>query len=606
MRSISIRFALAAVAGAMLILALIGTINYHYLKEELLRDATEKTRLIEENSIAQIHDILAQTKETSERIKQEFLVEGFDPKNIERLLTKGIEEESYFFGMAMAFEPGRVYKEPFCPYYYRLNGKIVYKNTVVKNEPYVKEEWYTTPKKAKTAKWSEPYFDTLGGNILMATYGNPIEINGTFIGINTIDLSLEQLKDVISNIHILKSGYAFLLSKEHKILVHPDTSKIMQYYRKGTVLDFNQIMQEDGQRIYCSRVAKTGLILGIVLPENELFASLNKISLISIILAVIGSILLIIIMFLISRRITKPLKEVTHLTEEISLGNFDTKIVLPKQKDEIYDLALSVNRMQEAIKRYIGDLKNATAKEERAQSELTVARSIQMSMLPEELCHNEDIEIVATLKPAKAVGGDFYDFFAIDDEHICFVIADVSGKGVPAAMFMSVTMSYIRAYSQTQKDPVKIVNRLNETLATNNDAYMFVTLFLAIINVKTGEMSYINAGHTEPYVLSPQKGVHALPASQNPIVGAFEGIQYQAESMVLGKEEKLFLFTDGVTEAFSKEDVPFGEKRLEAVLETQITETSDSCLKRVEEAVTDFCEACEQSDDITLLMIAKK
>ena len=229
-----------------------------------------------------------------------------------------------------------------------------------------------------------------------------------------------------------------------------------------------------------------------------------------------------------------------------------------------------------------------------------------MSMLPEELCHNDNLEIVAALKPAKAVGGDFYDFFTIDEDRICFVIADVSGKGVPAAMFMSVTMSYIRAYSQTKKDPVKIVNRLNETLATNNDAYMFVTLFLAIINIKTGEMTYVNAGHTEPYVLSPEKGLHALPASQNPIVGAFEGIQYQAETMVLGKEEKLFLYTDGVTEAFSKEDVPFGEKRLASVLEESISGTSDACLKRVEDAVSDFCEACEQSDDITLLVIAKK
>jgi len=606
MKSISIRFALAAVTGAMIILALIGTINYHYLKEELLRDATEKTKLIEQNSVHQIHYILAQTKETSKRIAASLKQERFSKKSIERLLREGIKEESYFFGMAMAFEPKTIYSEPFCPYYFREGNKIVYKNLVVEGEPYYEQEWYSTPKNAQKAAWSEPYFDTLGGNILMATYGNPIYHDDRLIGITTIDLSLEQLEDIISAIHILKSGYAFLLSREHKILVHPDTKKIMTYYEKSKPLPYNKIIKMDNQWLYYAPVAHTGLILGIVLPEDELFASLNKISLISVILAIAGSILLIIVMFLISRRITRPLQEVTHLTEEISLGHFDKRIKLPKQKDEIYDLALSVNRMQDAIKRFISDLKNATAKEERAQSELNVARSIQMSMLPEPLSQNREIEIAATLQPAKAVGGDFYDFFTIDEESVCFVVADVSGKGVPAAMFMAVTMSYIRAYSQTKKDPVKIINRLNETLAENNDAFMFVTLFLAIINIRTGEMSYVNAGHTEPYVMSPSQGIKALPGSENPIVGAFEGIMYRAESIVLKKGEKLFLYTDGVTEAFSKEDEQFGEKRLQNVLEETMDKTPAACLKDVESAVSKFAEGCEQSDDITLLIIAKK
>jgi len=135
---------------------------------------------------------------------------------------------------------------------------------------------------------------------------------------------------------------------------------------------------------------------------------------------------------------------------------------------------------------------------------------------------------------------------------------------------------------------------------------MFVTLFLAIINVKTGEMTYVNAGHTEPYVISANKGVQALTSSENPIVGAFEGIMYSAETIILGKEEKLFLYTDGVTEAFSKEDEQFGEKRLQAVLQENISKTPASCLKGVESAVSDFAEGCEQSDDITLLVIAKK
>jgi sigma-B regulation protein RsbU (phosphoserine phosphatase) len=310
-------------------------------------------------------------------------------------------------------------------------------------------------------------------------------------------------------------------------------------------------------------------------------------------------------MVLISRRITQPLKEVTKLTQEISLGNFEKRIELPKVKDEIYYLARSVNRMQDSIKHYINDLKDATIKEERIESELNIAKSIQMSMLPQDLEENPYISIAATLKPAKAVGGDFYDYFYIDEDQLCFVIADVSGKGVPAAMFMSVTMSYIRAYSSKQ-DPSKIVTRVNNTIAKNNDANMFVTLFLGILDVKNGEFTYVNAGHTSPYIIDNNGAVEALPSSKNPVVGAFEGITYNDHTMTLKKEEKLFLYTDGVTEAFSETDEQFGEKRLEKILIQQQEISTEATIDAVQNAITEFTGECEQSDDITMLVIAKK
>lgn len=605
MKSISLRFALASVSMALLILAFIGGVNYFFLKKELLYDATVKTKLIEENSVHQIHEILAKTKDYSLYMRKILLEEGFSLENIKNVFTQGLKEEPNFYGMAMAFEPGVIYNKEFCPYVYRNNKIIAYKDLVVSdNYDYLTKEWYSAPRNAQEAKWSEPYFDEGGANILMATYGTPITYKDKFAGIVTIDISLEYLQQIISAVHILKSGYAFLLSKDYKILVHPDTKKIMTQYHHDA-LKFNEIIHKDDQWIYYAPVASTGLILGIVLPENELFASLNKISLISIILAIIGSILLIITMVLISRRITQPLKEVTKLTQEISLGNFEKRIELPKVKDEIYYLARSVNRMQDSIKNYINDLKEATIKEERIESELNIAKSIQMSMLPQDLEENPYISIAAILKPAKAVGGDFYDFFYIDKDQLCFVIADVSGKGVPAAMFMSVTMSYIRAYSSKQ-DPSKIVTRVNNTIAKNNDANMFVTLFLGILDVRSGEFTYVNAGHTSPYIIDNNGTAEALPSSKNPVVGAFEGITYTDHTVTLKKDEKLFLYTDGVTEAFSESDEQFGEKRLEAILTQQKDISTEACIDTVQDAIMQFAGACEQSDDITMLVIAKK
>ena len=605
MNSISLRFALSAVAGSLLILALIGGVNYYFLKQELLHDATVKAELIEKNAVNEIHNILIQTKITINTMKERLENEGYKKETLDKVIKDGLSEESYFFGSAMAFEPHVLRDKMFCPYYYKKDHTIAYKDVSLnKNYDYTIQQWYTLPKNAKSSKWSEPYFDDVGGEILMTTYGTPVMHNDKFAGVLTIDLSLERLEKIISAIHILKSGYAFLLSNNYKILVHPDSKKIMTTYKNKT-LQFNQCIQKGKEWVYYAPVASTGLILGIVLPESELFASLNKISLISIILAVIGSILLIIIMLLISRRITGPIKEVTKLTQEIANGNFEKRIILKKTKDEIYYLSRSINRMQESIQNYISDLKEATIKEERVESELTIAKSIQMSMLPHALEQNPYISIAAMLKPAKAVGGDFYDFFYIAEDQLCFVMADVSGKGVPAAMFMSVTMSYIRAYSSKQL-PSKIVKRVNNTIAKNNDANMFVTLFLGILDVKSGEFTYVNAGHTSPYIVTTVGEVSVLKSSNNPVVGAFEGLEYDDYTMTLKKDEKLFLYTDGVTEAFSEDDEQFGEKRLEEILSHSKHILSEICVERVKNAITEFAGECEQSDDITMLVIEKQ
>ena len=605
MSSISIRFTLASVSVALFIFAITGSVNYFFLKKELLIDATQKARLIEENSVYRIQTILRTTQEHSESVKESLEEEGYSKQNIQRLLTKALQAESYFYGMTVAFQPQAIYKEPYSPYYYKKESGIAYIDLAKNNYNYQKREWYLTAKESKKESWSELYFDEGGGNVLMATYSNPIIKDNAFVALVTVDISLKSLQELISSLHILESGYAFLLSKEHKILVHPDSSKIMKTYYKSS-LEYNKIIKENDQWLYYAHVASTGLTLGIVLPSSEIFSSIHKMSIISIILAVVGTLLLIITMLLISRRISKPLQEVTQLTEEISLGNFDTKIKLPKAKDEVYALALSINRMQDSIKRYIQELKTATIEKQKVESELNIAREIQMSMLPKKLQTEEGVEIAAMLQPAKAVGGDFYDFFYLDATKLCFVIADVSGKGVPAALFMSVSMSYIRAYSSKESAPSEIINRLNNTMTQNNDANMFVTLFLAILDTSSRELCFVNAGHTEPYLISTTQGVQTLKAPRNPVVGAFEDIEYQDMCVRLKEQEKLFLYTDGVNEAYSQDDVQFGAQRLKEVLVKSAQRAPKETLSAMSQALSLFCEESEQSDDITMLCIEYK
>jgi len=311
-------------------------------------------------------------------------------------------------------------------------------------------------------------------------------------------------------------------------------------------------------------------------------------------------------MVLISRRVTEPLRELTRITDDIAKSDFNIKITLPKTHDEIYKLSFAIDTMQKAIKKYIKDLRDATIQQQKIDSELDIAKSIQRSMLPKGLAENENIKLCAMLKPARAVGGDFYDFFYIDDEHLCFLIADVSGKGIPAAMFMSVTRSYLRAYSTTGLSASEIVVKLNNTIASNNDANMFVTLFLGILNLKSGELNYANAGHDEPYLMSDNGEYKRLKSVGNTVVGAFEDLNFKDETIFLAKDSKLFLYTDGVTEAFSKDDEQFGDKRVSEALAISRDKSVSFTMEFMEKEITNFAKDCEQSDDITMLLLEFK
>ena len=605
MNSISVRFALASVSVALFILALTSGINYLFLKEELLRDATQKAQLIEKNCRFQIEALISKTEETSSRVKNSFQNGDFDKVNIKNKLTEILINGKSFFGTTLAFKPTQTNKNLFSPYFYKKDNKILYKDLALNNYDYTAQEWYKTPVELKKAVWSKPYFDKGGGNILMSTYSNPVFYKGKLTGILTIDLSLQKIQKLVSSINVLQTGYAFILSKGHKILAHPNKSLIMQTYKQKSFA-YNKMIKQKHNWIYYIHIKNTDLTLAIVFPVDELFAPLHYMSLISAVLAAIGSILLIITMIIISRRISEPLRELTNVTDEISKGNFNKKITLPKNRDEIFKLSFAMNKMQEAITKYMQDLKTATIEQQKVDSELDIAKSIQMSMLPKNLPQNDTISLSAFLQPAKAVGGDFYDCFHIDKEHLFFAIADVSGKGVPAAMFMSVTISYLRAYASIGLSASELVAKLNNTIASNNDANMFVTLFLAILNLKNGELNYVNAGHNEPYLMSDKQKYKRVKTLRNPVVGAFEGLKYKDEKILLNEGAKLFLYTDGVTEAFSKDDEQFGDKRLSDVLNKSTSKSIDATIQSVKRSIKTFTKNCEQSDDITMLLLEFK
>jgi sigma-B regulation protein RsbU (phosphoserine phosphatase) len=259
---------------------------------------------------------------------------------------------------------------------------------------------------------------------------------------------------------------------------------------------------------------------------------------------------------------------------------------------------------------HVNALKESAATQQRLlaiQQELSVAARIQASILPRNFPpfpDRRDFELHAHMVPAKEVGGDLFDFFLLDRDHLGFVLGDVSGKGVPAALFMAVTRTLLRAVAQQRLTPGDCFGYVNDTLAAQNASWMFVTLFYGILNTRTGEVEYTNGGHNPPYVVGRDGSVREMPnEARGMIVGAMDGMKYQTASLRLVPGDAILLFTDGVTEAFNREEEFFGEERLVSLLGEQGNLPVRGLVELVHAAVEEYAAGMPQADDITVLSL---
>jgi sigma-B regulation protein RsbU (phosphoserine phosphatase) len=275
---------------------------------------------------------------------------------------------------------------------------------------------------------------------------------------------------------------------------------------------------------------------------------------------------------------------------------------------DLDDLSVTIEKAIEQIK-YIREMQEEHIQLESIKGDLAVAREIQLAILPRifpPFPENADrLDIAASMTAARDVGGDFYDFFRIDDDRIGFVIADVSGKGIPAAIFMAVSRTLIRATGIRGNSPAECLRYANELLVKESVDCMFVTVFYGIYNILTGEIAYCNAGHNPPYILKQDGQMKALPISKDPMVGAVDGIEYHEEKTQLEVGDSLIMFTDGVTEALNTDMKEFGEQRLEDTLRNMGDKNSQQVIDAISVDVKAFVGEAEQSDDITMLVIKR-
>ena len=310
-----------------------------------------------------------------------------------------------------------------------------------------------------------------------------------------------------------------------------------------------------------------------------------------------------------TRSLLRPIHVITAEATRFAAENVRTGEKLTntiKNTDEIGQLADAIDRMELQVHDYVSHLTRVTAEKERISTELSLAARIQMDMIPSvfpAFPDRKDFDIYASVEPAREIGGDFYNFFLIDETHLCAIIADVSGKGVPAALFMMASTIVLVDNARMGKSPAEILKSANEAICATNREEMFVTVWLGILDLETGKLTTANAGHEYPYLKQPGGAYKMVSDPHSFVVGGLEGIVYRNYEIMMEPGARLFVYTDGVVEATDKDEVLFGTERLLNALNKEPDAEPEKLLANVKESVDRFVADAEQFDDMTMLCL---
>jgi phosphoserine phosphatase RsbU/P len=608
--------------------------GYYYYTRNLIRESTQRYCIEKADNLAgKIEQILQPMEKVAQMLALSLEIGLIESDSMMAVLETILSRNEGVYGTSIAFEPD--YFPDKGKYYmlYAYRDRDTIQSILLGNEKYdyFYKDWYQIPATMKTSYWSEPYYDEGGGNVLMATFSVPFYVNKQgerqLAGISTVDIELGWLTDIVSEVRIFETGYAFMISRKGVAITHPDRNQIMNSSIFSIAEDWKTpILREIGrelmqgksnfreyiipgrkkQWIYYRNLNSNLWSIGVVYPDNEMFAPLKQMTTMVILLIVAGLLLLTLVTAGIVNRLASPLTYFANSARSIAQGNFNVKLPPVKTRDEMFELHNAFTHMQLQLAKYIDNLKETTAAKEKIESELRIAREIQMSMIPHTFPPFPDlpqISLYAMLKSAKEVGGDLYDFFVKDKNKFCFAIGDVSGKGVPASLFMAVTRTLLRSISDKEESPARIMECLNKSLAYNNESNMFVTFFLGILELDTGLLRYANAGHNPPVLISQNGETRMFETAKAIPLGLFEEFQYPESKLQLNNGDIIFAYTDGVNEAENEKAILFGDVQMLNQIAKCQNPNPETLIHCIETAIEAHVKDFPQSDDITMMTI---
>ena len=530
----------------------------------------------------------------------------------------------YLDGCSIAFEP-YYFKEKgqyFSAFSLNENGTITTVQEGSNMYQYFYMDWYLLPRMMNKPVWTEPFNDynpeSIASSQTITSYTKPLtDKNGDVVGVISVDLALEWLSQTISSVKPYPNSYSIMLGQSGTFFVHPDstirskqtifTETMEKPNPKITALGKAMLAGEEGMMelkmdgrdsyVFYKPLGNTGWSTAIVCPESDIFGGYNRLLNVVIILIIIGLLLMLLAFSRILTHMLQPLSQLAKQAETIASGKFDENLPVTDRIDEIGKLSNSFRYMQTSLVNYIDELTRTTANKERIEGELRIAHDIQMGMIPRifpAFPERDDIDIYASMTPAKEVGGDLYDFF-IQNDKLYYCVGDVSGKGIPASLFMAVTRNLFRVVAQQELPPAEIARQINDTLSEDNDQGMFVTMFIGVINLKTGEMSYCNCGHNPPVIED-----EFMQMEPNVPMGLFTGFEFVDECIDNVENKMILLYTDGLNEAENEAHEQYGDDRLLAYMQ-QHAETAKTTINDLLESVAQHVAGAEPSDDLTML-----
>jgi sigma-B regulation protein RsbU (phosphoserine phosphatase) len=628
----SIRTKLLLAIGAPLLAVYLGMAccEYHLGKREALAHMESHLTELAARQAAELDGDLFTAEELARTLA---LVVTSSPAlstdRIHALLQDNLRANPKVYGMCMAFERNAFCQDValFAPYYCRdPRAGFRFVDIAEVFPDYTNLDWYRPAKTGGRPFWTEPYFDTGVGQRLMCTYTAPIFQHGKFCGVLTVDVLSEDLLMEIAHIKI-GSGYCVLVSRKGAFISHPDQSLVMREsvfslanrHGPNELADAGEQMVagkmgvqrvrdyqtgEPSWMVYAP-VESAGWSLAAIIPESAVMAPIYARLVRSLGILAAGLVVILGIVWLMSARVTRPITRLAAAAERLGCGDLDIRVSGVSGSDEVAQLAQTFNAMVAELKTNIeGRIREEAARRE-IETELKVAREVQASLLPGMLPPDQErgFALHAVNAPAKLVAGDFYDFFFIDERRLALIMADVSGKGVPAAIYMAVTRTKLRDFAAPDKTPAQVVGELNRSLAAENDHCMFVSVVFGYYDISTGDLVYVNAGHNPPCLVRKTGRIDVLDPT-GPLVAPFRDATFHDAQCRLDPGDLLVLFTDGVTEAGSAGGELFGEERLERVLRSSSSSPVADVCRSVIRAASDFTRG-DLPDDATVLVLRR-
>ena len=555
---------LAGIIAAALLLEITSSLM-NYVNHNIIQDTMERLVEQEMNSIAfRIHNQLSKVEVTLDNMAWVVTDDLAKSDSMFVITRRMVENNPAILGGTISFIPNYYpekgyWFEPFAGR--RADGTIESIQLGSASHDYTKSEFFTKPIALGKGHWSEPYMDADGAKTVVTTYGSPVrDYHGKIVGVVDADLSLGWFEQLMDEEKVYKNTECFLVTGSHHLIAGTEGHMLEHALKLLTAANnkagYHKVSDEAGEKhhIFFHPVGgKTDWVLISVLDDSEVFGKLSKVRFLLYFVTAIGLLALGFIVYRTSRNLEH--------------------------------------------------LRRVKAEKNRIESELHVASDIQMSMIPKHFPEFPGIDLYASIKPAKEVGGDLYDFILKDDQ-LYFCIGDVSGKGVPAALLMMAATSQFRTVSRYLNQPEQIMMAINDQIAEGNDTHMFVTMFIGILDLKTGHLAYSCGAHNPPLLIGST--VEDLPVARKLPVGAIKGMKYVLQETQIDPGTTLFLYTDGLTEAMDAANQMFGVERMKAIAQNQISvgEPSPKALiDRFTEAVDTFVAGAEQSDDLTMMAI---